>query len=83
MISFLLLSQPDGDAAATIGMLIVFLILGLVALILYFLPSIIAGLRGHHNTAAIFVLNLLLGWSFIGWVVSLVWACTATGDSRR
>lgn len=47
-----------------------------IVAVLYFLPSMAARSRGHHNTAAIFVLNLFLGWTFIGWVVALVWAYT-------
>ena len=43
---------------------------------LYFLPAITAHKRHHHNTLAILTLNLFLGWSFIGWVISLVWAYT-------
>jgi hypothetical protein len=39
-------------------------------------PWLIALTRGHHNLAAIFLLNLLLGWTFIGWVAALVWAFT-------
>ena len=43
---------------------------------LLFLPTVIAKSRNHPNTLAIFLVNLFLGWTFIGWVVSLVWACT-------
>ena len=53
-----------------------FWILVLLGLFLYFLPSIIAANRGHHNALAIFALNLFLGWSFLGWVLAFVWACT-------
>jgi hypothetical protein len=42
--------------------------------VLYFLPSIIALARSKRDTLAIFLLNLFLGWSVIGWVVALVWA---------
>jgi hypothetical protein len=42
--------------------------------IVYFFPTIV-GLR-HHNSTAIFLLNLFLGWTFVGWVVALVWAAT-------
>jgi len=49
---------------------------------LYPLPSLIAYLRGHRNFAGITCLNLLLGWTFIGWVVSLVWALTDGGPRR-
>jgi hypothetical protein len=45
-----------------------------LGLALYFLPAIVAGSREHHHIAPIFVLNLLLGWTLVGWVVSLVWA---------
>lgn len=47
---------------------------GTYGVALYFLPSIV----GFHkqNAAAIFILNLTLGWTVIGWVVSLLWALT-------
>jgi len=50
---------------------------GVVAL--YFLPTIIAWKKKKVNTKAIFVLNLALGWTFIGWIVALIWA-TAQDD---
>jgi len=40
---------------------------------LYFLPTIVAWNRRNH-AAAIFALNLFLGWTLIGWVVALVMA---------
>jgi hypothetical protein len=43
-------------------------------LVLYFLPSILAVARSKRDTTAIFVLNLLLGWTAIGWVIALIWA---------
>jgi hypothetical protein len=48
--------------------------------LLYFLPSII----GHRKQAfgGIFVLNLLLGWTVIGWIAALIWACTAEENHR-
>jgi hypothetical protein len=42
--------------------------------VMYFLPSIIALARGKRDILAIFLLNLFLGWSVIGWVVALIWA---------
>ena len=43
-------------------------------LLMYFLPSIIALARSKRDLTAIFLLNLFLGWSVIGWIVALVWA---------
>ena len=51
-----------------------YLALLLVIVALYFLPTIIASIRGKRNGCAIFVLNLLLGWTFVGWVIALVWS---------
>jgi hypothetical protein len=51
-------------------------ILILIALALYLVPSIVATKRQHRNQTAIFLVNILLGWTFIGWVAALVWAVT-------
>src|SRR5207249_4859503 len=56
----------------------ILLILGVVCL--YFLPSWVAGYRQHRNFNAIFVLNILLGWSVLGWIIAFVWAFTANTD---
>lgn len=42
--------------------------------VMYFLPVIVALVRSRRDTVSIFLLNLFLGWTFIGWVVALVWA---------
>jgi hypothetical protein len=52
-----------------------YLILVLFGFIIYFLPFMIANSRRHHNQGGIFILNLLLGWTAIGWVIALVMAC--------
>lgn len=54
----------------------VFMVVVVVAC-LYFLPGLIASQRGHHNANAIFVLNLFLGWTILGWIGALVWSVTA------
>lgn len=41
----------------------------------YLLPTLVAALRDHHNTGMIAVLNFFLGWTFLGWVISLAMAC--------
>jgi hypothetical protein len=49
-------------------------ILGTIAIVMYFLPSFVAGVRKTKHQVAIFVLNLLTGWTFFGWVGAIVWA---------
>ena len=41
---------------------------------LYFLPTLLARLRGVQGLAAVAVVNLLLGWTVIGWFAALVMA---------
>ena len=73
--SFVLLERRSGG----IGLLGIFLI----ALGIYFFPTIVAGLRDHHDQTAIFVMNLFLGWTFLGWVGSLIWSCTAVKQKEK
>lgn len=47
-----------------------------ILIVLYMLPTIVATRRKKKNVSAITMLNLFLGWTFIGWVIALVWACT-------
>ena len=54
-------------------------LLFLVAGALYLLPTIVALMRDHPSKGGIIVLNVLLGWTLIGWVVSLAWAASSTG----
>lgn len=61
---------------------------GLVAVVFaciagYLLPAIIAERRRHRNKGAIAVLNVLLGWTFLGWVVALIWSSTANTDYQN
>jgi len=43
-------------------------------LVLYFLPTIIAGLRRSTMTVWVALIDLLLGWTVVGWIVALVMA---------
>lgn len=40
----------------------------------YMLPWAIAAFRGNANTWTVFWVNLLTGWTVIGWIVALVMA---------
>ncbi len=58
------------------------IIVVIVFILIYFFPSVIAFSKSKSNTAAIFVLNLFLGWSFIGWIVALVWAVSKDKEKQ-
>lgn len=40
---------------------------------LYILPTILAVHKEHTNTTSLMIINLLLGWTGIFWVLSLAW----------
>lgn len=62
------------------GSLVVFCFF--VSIFVYFVPTVVAVSKGRANAGAIVVLNILLGWTFVGWVVALVWAIT-DGDTKQ
>lgn len=63
--------RPTSGAVIAIAWVLTVVTLG------YLLPWAVAASRGRANQGAIAVLNIFLGWSFVGWVVSLVMACQA------
>jgi Superinfection immunity protein len=54
------------------GDVVLGLVLILLGLVIYFIPSAVA--HEKERSGAIIALNLLLGWTVIGWVGALVWA---------
>lgn len=43
----------------------------------YLIPALVADARSHPNATPIFVVNLLLGWSLVGWTFALAWSLSA------
>jgi hypothetical protein len=62
--------ESERTIAAT-GFLVV------LAFFLYLLPAEIALRRRHHNRMAIVALNILLGWTVLGWIAAFVWSLTS------
>lgn len=64
--------------------IVVFILAGcalLMLLMLYLLPTSIASRRQLAcGTGLIFLLNLCIGWTIIGWLVCLLWA--ALGQTK-
>jgi hypothetical protein len=68
-------SSSSSNAAGAVVLVLVLIVFGIG---LYFLPSMIAKQRNHHQFKMILVLNIFLGWTFIGWVVCLAMSLSAT-----
>ncbi len=67
----------DATANVLTGLGVVLLAFGL-----YLLPALVAGLRGHRQLVPLFVVNLFLGFTLVGWVVCLAWAFAAAEPAR-
>lgn len=47
----------------------------------YFLPSMLALHRNCHATSWIVMVNVLLGWTILGWFAVIGWAATGKVDA--
>jgi hypothetical protein len=45
-----------------------------IALVVYFLPAILADRRKRHDLLVIALFNAVLGWTVFGWGLALYWA---------
>lgn len=46
----------------------------IVAMSFYMLPTMVAAYNNHKQVVAICLLNLLLGWTGLGWIGALIWS---------
>jgi len=49
-------------------------IAALLVIAFYFTPTVCAAFRGNRNLGPIFLINLTLGWTILGWLVAFCWA---------
>jgi hypothetical protein len=63
------LGQEGGGVSALEAFVNV--VLALVFLFLYFLPSLFAWKRQVPNAVSVYVVNFFFGWSLIGWMIAL------------
>jgi hypothetical protein len=70
-------SDPTATTALVLTVALLTLVVAVPLALFYFLPTFIARTRGHQNAGAIFFVNLLLGWSLLGWIAALAWSLTA------
>ena len=58
--------QKTRVVSAPVAIIVAFVTAG------YMLPWAIAAVRGNRNAWSVFWINLLLGWTVIGWIIALV-----------
>jgi hypothetical protein len=56
------------------------ILLAILLFAFYFLPTIIAEKRKVPHSGTIFLINLFLGWTVLGWIAALVWGVVETPE---
>ena len=69
-----LMGTPSGTMTViTIGVLVIALI--------YLLPALLAFAMGHPHPRVVLSLNLVLGWTIMGWIAALFWVLWQSADN--
>jgi Superinfection immunity protein len=64
-------AASSSSGASVVGVILLIL----VAFAAYWTPGVVAYLRKVPNLGSVLVINGLLGWTMVGWVVALAMAC--------
>jgi hypothetical protein len=73
LLSFLLATTIAGNAFDLFGQLLAFLPVALLFARVYFDPALVAARRKPQRAILLLFLNLLVGWTIIGWLLCLLW----------
>lgn len=57
------------------------LIADFILLALYMAPTIVGARRRHRQAGPILAINLIFGWTGLGWVAAMAWSLTS--DTRK
>jgi Superinfection immunity protein len=60
---------------------LLFVVLCIAGVAFQFIPYFVARHRNHPHPRLICVLSVLLGWTLLGWVGCLIWACVTKDGS--
>lgn len=58
-------------------------ILILLVILLYLIPTFIAFNRGHRNRWVIMIINVVFGGTVLGWLIALVWALNVVDSPKK
>ena len=56
------------------------MIIGALLVDLYMWPTIVAALRRHPHLLHVGVVNVLIGWTILGWIVAIVMAASRVSE---
>lgn len=54
----------------------------LILVLPYWIPTIVAFIRHIDRKVGIILVNVFFGWTVLGWIGALIWACMAETESQ-
>lgn len=55
----------------------------ILLVVLYFVPALVAYHRGTTGRHGVLALNVLLGWTLLGWIAAFVWSLGGQKGSKH
>lgn len=74
------INEWDYTVSGIAGLVLMNMVFSVVYTYLYFLPYLIANKKEHRQTKAIYILNIFAGWTFVAWLVALIWSFTTPSE---
>ncbi len=65
-----------------VGAILFIVTLCALAAICFAAPTLIAGRRGVEHRERLFLLNVIGGWTVVGWIAALTWSLAAPGNRK-
>lgn len=60
------------------------LFLAIICLItIFFIPTSVALFRDSSKKRGVFWVNLLVGWTGIGWIIALIWSFMSESEAEK
>ena len=75
--------MSDEEVVVSAFGVIFVLIIIVIILCIYFLPTFVAFSRHHQFKWIIFLINLFTGFTFVGWIGALIWSLIDTDQSTK
>lgn len=66
--------ENNGPIISMKSKVISFVFILIITALIYFIPTIIALVRHHSYKLYIIGINIILGWTLIGWIACLIWS---------
>jgi hypothetical protein len=54
-----------------------------IIVLIYLLPTLVAFSREHPQRGLILILNLIFGWTLLGWILIFLWAALGRSEADQ